>query len=98
MEIGGTHLVLAAFFVSLAYVFGKTVQRGLVEAMIAVMVLADIYALFLMLLGIDRPWIMVCTRLGCITITYLQAFLLAKLPLTIYTMLKKKQLKQTLEH
>ncbi|MCD6085186.1 MAG: hypothetical protein J7J20_06590 [Desulfurococcales archaeon] len=90
-------LVLAAFILSLAYVFARVAQQhGMTKAMIAVMVLVDIYAIALCLLGIDRPLFVVTTRLGNAAVTALELFLLVKIPLTIYIIIKSKQLQQVL--
>ena len=90
------YIVLVALVLSLAYVFAKAMQRSLADAIVAVMILANIYAILLMLLGVDRPLAIICTRLGCTTITCIQAFLLLETPLTIIAIIKKKQLKQAL--
>ena len=86
---------IVAFVLAAAYVFTKiTMQLGLAKGFIAVMILADIYAVMFMLLGIDRPLFIVSTRLGSITVTALELFLLVKIPLTVYSIIKMKALQQ----
>jgi len=97
MDLVVKGLVLAAFIVSIAYIFTRiALQHGMTKAFIAVMILVDIYAVILMILGIDRPIFIVTTRLGNATVTALELFLLVKIPLTVYIIIKSEQLQQVL--
>ena len=90
-------LVVLGFMLSTAYIFVKISERyGLAKGFIALMLAADIYVVLLMLLGIDRPILVIKTRIGSITITILTLFLLIKIPMTIYSILKIEQLRKIL--
>ncbi|WFO75642.1 hypothetical protein J4526_01810 [Desulfurococcaceae archaeon MEX13E-LK6-19] len=88
---------LAAFMLSITYAFVKIAERqGIAKAFIAALILADLFVILLMLLGIDRPLIIIKTRLGSTTITYLQVFLLLKVPFTIWSIVNREQLRRIL--
>ena len=90
-------IVLAAFIIGLSYIFVKVAERyGLTKAFIALMMAADVFAAMLLVLGIDRPLFVISTRLGSITVTALTLFLLIKIPMTIYTIIKSEQLRKIL--
>ena len=94
-------LALAAisFMFATAYIFIKTLQSiGPTRAFILTLMLADLFIVMLMLLGLDRPWrILYINGRPVWTITYLQLFLVFKLPLTAYITFNREQLKRVLE-
>jgi len=86
-------LVLATFILSLAYVFARVAQQHrMTKAMIAVMVLVDIYAVALCILGINRPLFVVTTRVGNVIVTALELFLLVKILLDFGVRCKVKNI------
>jgi len=90
-------LAVIAFMVSAAYVFVKIAEKyGVTKGFIALMLLVDVYAVALMILGIDRPLFIIYTRLGSITVTALMIFLIIKIPFTIWTIAKSAKLQQVL--
>ena len=94
-----TGVVLLGMIVSCGYVFVKISERyGLAKGLVSLMILVDIYAVILMILGIDRALFQIrFARLGTsITVTALTIFLLLKIPLTIYIVMKSRQLQQVL--
>ena len=81
----GLYLLGGVMIASLAYSFVKlALAKGLDHALLGASILVDFSALLFMLLGIDRPLFLLCTKLGCVTITATMAFLAVKLPLTGY--------------
>ncbi|BEP17066.1 hypothetical protein PYJP_04180 [Pyrofollis japonicus] len=91
------YIVIAAAMVSVAYVFAKIFERaGFTKALLAISVLIDFYLIILWILGVDRPLYLVCTRIGCFTVTALMLFLPIKLLFTIYLVLRQEMLKRVL--
>ena len=94
-------LALAAlgFIFSISYIFIKALQAvGPTKAFLLTLMLADLFIVMLMLLGLDRPWrVLYINGRPVWTITYLQLFLLVKLPLTAYLTMNREQLRKVLE-
>ena len=93
-----TALSIAAFFISVAYVFVRISEyHGITRGFIAAMLCADLYAIMLMLLGIDRPMLIITIRGNpVITITYMQVFLIMKIPFTIWTVMNRERITKIL--
>ena len=93
-------LALAAisFMFATAYIFIKALQAvGPTKAFLLTLMLADLFIIMLMLLGLDRPWrVLYLNGRPYWTITYLQLFLAFKLPLTIYLTWNREQLQRIL--
>ena len=87
-------ILLVALILGIAYVLVKS--RSLARGLVGASILVDVFVFGLWLLGVDRPLATLCTKFGCTTITICQAFLAVKIPLTIYLVLKVKQLEKTL--
>lgn len=82
----GAYVLAGIAIATLGYMYVRIFERaGLLPALFGTSLMVDLFTLMLILLGIDRPWLLLCTKLGCITITYATAFLSVKLPLTLYT-------------
>ena len=94
-------LALAAisFMFATAYIFIKALQTiGPTRAFLLTLMIADLFIVMLMLLGLDRPWrILYISGRPVWTITYLQLFLVFKLPLTAYLTFNREQLRKVLE-
>ena len=87
-------ILLVALILGIAYVLVKS--RSLARGLVGASILVDVFVFGLLLLEVDRPWINLCTKFGCTTITICQAFLAVKIPLTVWLLLKVKQLEKTL--
>lgn len=92
-----SYIVIATAMLSVAYLFAKVFERGgFVKALLASSILIDFYLLLMYLLGIDRPLYLVCTRIGCITITALMLFIPLKLMFTLYLVVRQEALRRIL--
>ena len=92
-------LTALGFIFSISYIFIKALQTvGPTKAFLLTLMLADLFIVVLMLLGLDRPWrILYISGRPVWTITYLQLFLVFKLPLTAYLTFNREQLRKVLE-
>ncbi len=99
MMVGWTSFAAIAYLAVPAYTFVKTLEKtgSLARGIIAVSVMADLGAAALLVLGVDRPLFLLCTRLGCVTVTAMTLFLAAKIPATVYLVAKRKTLEKLLE-
>ena len=85
MEGLGVYILGGVMVASLAYSFVRlSLARGIDYALLGASILVDFFTLMLMVLGIDRPLFILCTKLGCATVTAAMVFLAFKLPLTGY--------------
>ncbi len=95
-------LVLAVaalgFMLSISYIFIKSLQTvGPSRAFILTLMLADLFLIMLMLLGLDRPWKTLYLRgKPAWTITYLQLFLVVKIPITAWATWNRERLREVL--
>ncbi len=99
MTVDWASLAAIAYLAVLAYTFARTLENtgSITRSIIAVSVMADLGAAALLVLGVDRPLFLLCTRLGCITVTALTLFLAAKIPTTIYLILNRERLEKLLD-
>ena len=92
-------LAALAYMAIVAWVFMQTLKttRSMSRAFIATLLVADLAALAMLFLGIDRPVARVCTRIGCTTVTAMEIFLALKVPVTLYSIAKQGKLRQLLD-
>ena len=90
-------VIIAAVF-SVGYVFAKVTQAtsSFAKGILATSLTIDFYLIIMWLLGIDRPMWVLCTRVGCVTLTALTLFIPIKLLFTIYIFIKSRQLQEQL--
>ena len=81
----GAYILAGIAVATLGYMYVKLFEKaGLLPALFGTSLMIDFTTLLLILLGLNRPWILICTKLGCAVITYATAFLAVKLPMTAY--------------
>lgn len=81
----GLYGLAGAMMLALAYTLVSiTVRKGIEHAILAASILVDFFTLVLMVLGIDRPLFLFCTKFGCATVSATMLFLVFKLPATVY--------------
>ncbi len=86
------------FMAAISYIFIKSLQAvGPTRAFLLTLMLADLYIIMLMLLGLDRPWKALYLRGRPVwNITYLQLFLMVKIPLTAWATWNRDRLRAVL--
>lgn len=84
----GLYILASAMIFALAYVFTQFAKQGFMIAMLAASVMLDFYALVFMLIGMDRPVAILCTKFGCATITLALLFLSVKIPFSLFLAIK----------
>ena len=90
--------VVIVAVLSVGYVFAKVTQAtsSFTKGILAASLTIDFYLIIMWLLGIDRPMWVLCTRVGCVTLTALTLFMPFKLLFTLYIFIKSRQLQEQL--